>query len=349
MTQTETPNTKLLVAAGRGKSLFCDHPDKFVIIGVDTPHKQGEHPLWDERCFEPLDDAMVLNIMALGVLEPVLVEPEKDTKRPVVVDGRRRVLHAREACRRLKAMGEPEIEIEAKATRWDEQTAMMVMISANEHRRADKPLHRIRKAVAMLHRGTPAAAVANSFGVSAATIALWEEVAALDQSLLQLIEQGQPVSAVLALSKKPKDEQEAIIATVVGDPEAPALEAPPEPKKAEVIVTDDGEQVVVKSRASKKRASKKKGGKKLSKKDIEGAPRGKVFFRHLLENFGNDLPPEFVLGVKAALGLVKDEELPKKAIGVYFEVQRWDSGEIDAEALSKPAATIARRFAKKAE
>lgn len=341
MTQTADPTSKLLVNAARGKSLFCDHPDKFIVIGVDTPHKKGEHPLWDERCFEPLDEALISNIMALGVLEPVLVEPEKDTKRPLVVDGRRRILHAREACRRLKALGEPEIEVEAKATRWDDQTAMMVMVSANEHRREDKPLHRIRKAVAMLHRNTPAIAVANAFGVTTATVGLWEEVAALDQKFLDLIEQGQPISAVLALSKKPTEEVEKVLAEVK---EPVAVVIPP---KVEVVEVD-GEAVEVTRRASKKRASKKKAGKKLSKKAIEGGPRGKVFYRHLLENFESELPAEFVLGLKTVLGLVKDADLPK-AIGVYFEVQAWDSGEIDNEKLSKRAAQIAKKFARKSE
>ena len=65
------------------------------------------HSLYDERIHLPLDEAITLNIMALGVREPILVWKDPETGKVLVVDGRQRVRHAIEANRRLTARGEP--------------------------------------------------------------------------------------------------------------------------------------------------------------------------------------------------------------------------------------------------
>jgi ParB family chromosome partitioning protein len=89
--------------AGRRLNAFAVDPDNLIIIGLDTDDGP-EHPLYDERVKLPLDESTVLNIMAIGVKEPVLVR--KTDGNPEVVDGRRRTMHAREANRRLRELGE---------------------------------------------------------------------------------------------------------------------------------------------------------------------------------------------------------------------------------------------------
>jgi ParB family chromosome partitioning protein len=45
-------------------------------------HRQA-HPLYDERIHLPIDEGMVLNIMELGVLEPIIVWKDPETGSPV--------------------------------------------------------------------------------------------------------------------------------------------------------------------------------------------------------------------------------------------------------------------------
>jgi ParB family chromosome partitioning protein len=59
------------------------------------------HPLYDERIHLPINDAMVLNIMDQGVLEPIIVWKDPETGKSCVVDGRQRVRHTLEANKRL--------------------------------------------------------------------------------------------------------------------------------------------------------------------------------------------------------------------------------------------------------
>ncbi|WYX51237.1 hypothetical protein WJ977_00655 [Achromobacter xylosoxidans] len=78
------------------------------------------HSLYDERIQLPLDEAITLNIMALGVREPILVWKDPETGKVLVVDGRQRVRHAIEANRRLAERGEPPILVPGwpSAARW---------------------------------------------------------------------------------------------------------------------------------------------------------------------------------------------------------------------------------------
>lgn len=48
------------------------------------------HPLYDERIHLPISEAMVLNIMDQGVLEPIIVWKDPETGLSCVVDGRQR-------------------------------------------------------------------------------------------------------------------------------------------------------------------------------------------------------------------------------------------------------------------
>lgn len=66
------------------------------IVGVDTPHKRGEHPLWDERAFLVPTVEEIVSAMEAG--EDVLpVDVFKDANRPLVGDGRQRALAFRAA------------------------------------------------------------------------------------------------------------------------------------------------------------------------------------------------------------------------------------------------------------
>lgn len=91
---------------GTRGSFYKMSPEDITVIGLDTKDDES-HPLYDGRIHMPLEEDTVLNMMEHGVLVPIRVT--KDGKSAIVIDGRRRVLHAREANRRLKKKGQPTI------------------------------------------------------------------------------------------------------------------------------------------------------------------------------------------------------------------------------------------------
>lgn len=126
----------------KGAQIINVDPSTLLIWGEDKNHDPN-HWLHDgDRLEEPLDDAMVQNIMRLGILQAVeAVEIDSD---PIVVFGRRRVRHAREANRILAGEGKPQITV--PVVMLDRKTAQSTMldrlIAENELRRPTSPLQK---------------------------------------------------------------------------------------------------------------------------------------------------------------------------------------------------------------
>ncbi|WP_369707599.1 ParB N-terminal domain-containing protein [Klebsiella variicola] len=85
-------------ASGKSNVLFFE-PENLHLV-TDTTH-----PLYDERVHLPLNEAVILNIMELGVLEPIIVWKDPETGKTCVVAGRQRVKNAKEANARRKRAG----------------------------------------------------------------------------------------------------------------------------------------------------------------------------------------------------------------------------------------------------
>ena len=84
------------------RSVYYAYPDDLFVETDPTK------PLFDNRALLALREEMVESIMAHGVLQDVICE-KRGTAGPIVVDGRQRVLHAREANKRLRRAGnDPE-------------------------------------------------------------------------------------------------------------------------------------------------------------------------------------------------------------------------------------------------
>jgi ParB-like chromosome segregation protein Spo0J len=191
--------------APRGQVFYVD-PASVLVIGRDTKHKAGEHPLYDERCKAPLDEALVRNILRYGNRVPVLVR--KNGVDLEVVDGRGRTLACREAARRATEAGEAPPRLKVEVVRDDEPTAQGVMISLNEQRRADDVLIKARKAARLLACGHSSDEVAVMFGVTGQAVRIWAKVAALAPNLQSAIADGKiAASAALALADLPAKEQ----------------------------------------------------------------------------------------------------------------------------------------------
>lgn len=188
--------------------LYRFDPNDLIVIGLDT--KDGpEHELWDERIKLPLEEPMVVNIMSLGVKETVTVR--QGEKGYEVVNGRRRVLHAREANKRLKSQGEPLVKVPATVEVGDDVHMEKLTISLNEIRRDDDTLVKAEKCMRLLHRnGGDYKDAARVFGVSVAAIKNWSKLAELAPKVKRAVAAGEiSASAAAELHGVSKDSQVA--------------------------------------------------------------------------------------------------------------------------------------------
>lgn len=194
---------------GTRKNAFARDPRTLLIVGVDDVPGVDEprkHPLWEDPARLVIDDAMVRNIIAYGVIEPVVVT--SDGSSVIVVDGRRRVLHAREANRRLHERGLPELAVTCVVRNGEDGDLMGVMVAANAIRLDETPLQKARKANAMLIRGLSEDQVATAFGVGVAAVKAWQSLLTCAPEVIAAVESGAaPASVAVALAKEPRGRQ----------------------------------------------------------------------------------------------------------------------------------------------
>ena len=166
--------------------------ENLVIIGLDT-EDGPDHELYDERVNLPLDEAMLANIMALGVKEPILVRktPGKGEKTYQVVDGRRRLIHAREAHKRLLKQGEPGVKVPVIIESGSDEHVATLAVSMNEIRKDDDVLVKAQKAERLMSRLGDKKAVANAFGVTTVTLDNWRKLMELSAPVKKAVASGQ--------------------------------------------------------------------------------------------------------------------------------------------------------------
>lgn len=181
-------NQKTTFTAKRGTSFNFD-PNNLVVIGIDT-EDGPEHELWDERILLPLDEGFILSLMSVGVLEAITIR-KGPSGAPEVVNGRRRVLHSREANKRLKKRGEPLIMVPALVERGSEEHMFHVMVATNEIRVNDDVLIKAAKAARMLNRnGGDRVDAAIAFGVTKTTIGNWLKLVELPAPVKKAVVDG---------------------------------------------------------------------------------------------------------------------------------------------------------------
>lgn len=157
-------DTRVAHGAAGKKDLLLFEDDKLTLV---TDEK---HPLYDERVHLEPTEAMILNVIQYGIIEPIIVWKDPETTKTLVVDGRQRVKACREANKRIrKAGGEPH-RIPAITKRADAGTSVGLMISTNEQRVADTPLNLARKAARMIDLGKTEAEAGVALGRSVSSV-----------------------------------------------------------------------------------------------------------------------------------------------------------------------------------
>ena len=160
-------NQKTSYAAAGSLNALTFDPDELHLV-IDKAH-----PLYDERVHDPIDDAMVRNIMAVGIIQPIVIARDWDTGQNLVVAGRQRVKNAREANRRLRERGEATILVPAVIRKFGEglgSDLAAVAVSENEIRRPDGAMVKARKMQHLETMGHDVKSIALHFGVNELTV-----------------------------------------------------------------------------------------------------------------------------------------------------------------------------------
>ena len=139
-------------------------PEELVLV-TDKKNR-----LYDARVLDEPSEEMILNIMFYGPIEPVIVVKNTETGKYEVADGRTRVKATREANKRIKKRGGEPWPMPFIVKRVDDGTAVGLMVSLNEQRRADTALNRARKAAQMIEHGKTEEEVGVAFGLSVASV-----------------------------------------------------------------------------------------------------------------------------------------------------------------------------------
>lgn len=300
---------------GKRDNLYLVDPDDVTIIGIDT-NDGPEHYLYDERVKLPLDEAMVLNVMALGVREPVsvTVDGKGDKKRILVVDGRRRVMHARAANKRLKKDGEPLVMLPVWPGKGlDEEKTMAIAVSLNEIRVQDPVMIKAAKAARMKARNHSNADIARAFGMDEQTIWTWLRIETLSPAVKRAINGGIPgvvvtPTAAAKLADLPKDEQESALKQLIEEARA------------------EGSQTVTVGKAGAVARAKRTGD------EVKLTPSRRTL-RYVTEH-GKEhkLSDEFLAGIRFAIG-----ELNPKTISGLVSLMRESQPNKKKERAAKAA------------
>lgn len=264
LTSPEAKGQKRQVVKLDGEMMY---PEDIIIIGRDT--KDGpEHPNYDKRAHRDPTESMTKNIMTFGVLQAVGVRRNGD--RVECIWGRQRIINAREANKRLVAMGLDRIRIPVTFKKAEDNALLSLLIIENEHRTEDNVIVRARKALALSDRGKSLQEIADTFGKDPSTVDGWMQLLDLHPEVIEAIEQDVIGSdAAKNLLKLDRREQVSMLHQWA--------------EKGVPTAAEAKEQV----REKKKEKNKKEGTDTENETEVEeketGArPLGAVEIRHLL-------------------------------------------------------------------
>jgi ParB family chromosome partitioning protein len=188
-------------------------PESLVVIGID--YVEGPLiDLVDHRVFGVKDENLIRDIFDKGVLQTVLCRKMENGKLEVI-DGRRRVLHAREANKLRAKTGSPLVKVPVNVIQADDVKALELQISLNTNRKEEDPItlsKKISTLIAMLADSPETIRrVAVASNMSEASVRNYQRLARMDESIHDKIRSGKlGVSAALTLSAESPDIQNKI-------------------------------------------------------------------------------------------------------------------------------------------
>lgn len=206
----EPERLKSAFDAARMGGYYRMAPEDIVIPGIDN--KAGpDHPLYDVTRRHQIDETLVKDIMENGVREAITVR--KDGDRAEIINGRRRVLHTREANKRLAASGQDPLTIPVHLVKpASDKEATLLMIAGNAHALAEDPVDRAFKASKAQKRGATDEEIATHLGVEPRSIPAIIKVLDCSDMVKSAVSDGElPLTAALRMAELPRSEQDALL------------------------------------------------------------------------------------------------------------------------------------------
>lgn len=338
MAKAKTPEKedrlRLAFDAHRMGGYYRMSPEELVIQGLDT--KAGkDHPLYDLTSRHQIDEALLADIMANGVRDAVKVR--KDGDKAELIDGRRRVIHAREANKRLAKRGQDPILIPVHVVKVaSDKDATLLMMSSNSFSLAEDPVDRAEKAAKAIARGATEEEVGLALGVDAPAVKNILRLCDCSEKVKQAVREGViPTTSAIKMSELVRSEQDELLEALrsQGDritvkqtgaavaekiAEKLAAEAPAPAKKGRGKADSDGsdEEVVDGRRISRGASANFAPGRKELREALE-IMRGvkteyhKGFVQALRYALGEDVPTQ--LTSQRELAAAEAEAEAKKA------------------------------------
>jgi ParB family chromosome partitioning protein len=198
---------------GKSDSFWFD-PEELILI--TDPGQAG----YDPRATLPPDPALVASIIAYGVLVPVLVRPGS----PIVVDGRRRTIAAREANRQIKEAGGQPVRIKCIVSDGSEARAEAAAAICNEMRLDDNEDAKAERASRLRAHGYGPEEIALIFGVQPPTVKRWLKLADAPPEIRAAVrERKVSARAAAKLASAPQEDRAAAVEAGATERQAAAV------------------------------------------------------------------------------------------------------------------------------
>ena len=253
MTNQNKKKRKILFDEAIGKGTVFKIPPEDLVLET----REG-NLLFDRRATEEPDESLVKNIMYQGIISPISVIKSEDG-RPLVVAGRRRVIAAREANRRLEKQGKPAIITVpcVKSNGKSDVDLFGVYVSENSLRRDDTPLSKARNAAKLMMLSDSIERTAIIMGVTTQTITNWMRLLELSETVQKAVDNSEiSASAALELHGMSFKDQDETIEKVKQEPPAKGR------KKGKVTASEV-------SKAAGKPRRKMRSRKEITKRLVE--------------------------------------------------------------------------------
>lgn len=279
-------------------------PEDLKVIGVDI--QDGPMmDLLDQRIFGELDDNMVRDIDDKGVLLTVVCRRQSFGLE--VIDGRRRVIHAREVNKNRAKLGQEPIKVPVRVEQADDFKALELQLSLNTNRKEESQVTlalKVARFIDMMPKeeGNAIRRAALAANVSEAQVRNLCRFAKMDSSIHELVESGKlGFAAAVTLSADSAEVQLATAEKMVAEGQGGDINRAREVRQQ--IVKEKGLDV---SPSEPKRGRPRKDTIKPSVGTIKD-----VLFLHGMDCKArsmsyDEVPEGFVDGVNWVMGLMDD-------------------------------------------
>lgn len=154
-----TKDTRLAHGASSKKDVLLYDPENVKLV------TDPAHPLYQATVHDPIEEPDIANVMAFGILEPIIVAKDPETGETLCVAGRTRTKWCREANRRLKKLGQKTHMLPATVKRGEMYVLTEIMVSENAIRREYTKLERAREMQKLVDMNRPLEEIAVTFGL----------------------------------------------------------------------------------------------------------------------------------------------------------------------------------------